>query len=196
MLPFGACGFLAFGLNLHGRSLRCFVKQSVTTRRIASIPHHCSTSTLSAAAMLKHPVDALPVARLWSCVSTKRASFPNRSAQSAAPKRADKACFALSNVKPAFPRQHLTALALPIPAIAAITLDRRCASSPVALTLLHAGPPSAIEELNDVGFVIKNSTGQKLAYVYYEDELPNLLSKDEARRIAANIAKLPELALI
>ena len=39
---------------------------------------------------------------------------------------------------------------------------------------------------------------QRLAYVFYEDELgPRLaamvLSKDEARQIAANFAKLPEL---
>jgi len=59
-------------------------------------------------------------------------------------------------------------------------------------------PPWTIEELNDACFVVSDANGQALAYVYFEDEpgrrsAANLLTKDEARRIASNVAKLPEL---
>jgi hypothetical protein len=45
---------------------------------------------------------------------------------------------------------------------------------------------------------VRDANKQQLAYVYFENEpgrrsAAKLLSKDEARRIAANIAKLPEL---
>jgi hypothetical protein len=58
-------------------------------------------------------------------------------------------------------------------------------------------PPWSIEDIG-AAFVVKDSAGQQLAYVHYEEEpgrrsAAKLLTKDEARRIAANIAKVPGL---
>ena len=58
-------------------------------------------------------------------------------------------------------------------------------------------PPWSVEE-KEACFIVKDHTGQKLAYVYFEAEpgrqsAANQLTRDEARRIAANIAKLPDL---
>ena len=47
-------------------------------------------------------------------------------------------------------------------------------------------------------YVMRDHNGQVLAYVYFEDEsgrrsAAKLLTRDKARRIAVNVAKLPEL---
>jgi hypothetical protein len=56
--------------------------------------------------------------------------------------------------------------------------------------------PWSIEDIG-AAFVVKEGGGQKLAYDYFEDEpgrrsAAKLLGKNEAWRIAATIAKLPE----
>jgi hypothetical protein len=65
------------------------------------------------------------------------------------------------------------------------------------MTARRFPPPWSIEEAAAC-YIVRDSDGQALAYVYHEEEpgrrsAAKLLSKDEARRIAANIAKLPGL---
>jgi len=58
-------------------------------------------------------------------------------------------------------------------------------------------PPWTVEQIPG-GFKVKDANGQSLAYVYGREtkadaDIAKVLTMDEARRIAANIAKLPGL---
>jgi hypothetical protein len=56
-------------------------------------------------------------------------------------------------------------------------------------------PPWTVEQI-PVGYMVKDANGQALAYVYGRESKANadtahVLTMDEARRIATNIANLP-----
>jgi hypothetical protein len=58
-------------------------------------------------------------------------------------------------------------------------------------------PPWAADE-TDACFIVKDHNGHAVAYVYFENEAgrrtaANLLTRDEARRFAVNIVRLPDL---
>jgi hypothetical protein len=58
-------------------------------------------------------------------------------------------------------------------------------------------PPWSVEKIPD-GLKVCDANGQSLPYVYSRENpndahMANVLTEDEARRIASNIAKLPTL---
>jgi len=62
---------------------------------------------------------------------------------------------------------------------------------------VHRSPPPLSAEVTPNCFIVRDANGQALSYLYYESETgrrsaAKLLNRDEAPRIAANIAKLPE----
>jgi hypothetical protein len=61
----------------------------------------------------------------------------------------------------------------------------------------HFPPPWTIDEHLE-SFIVRDKNGQALGYFYYDEEpqrraVSNLLSRDDARRVAVNFARLPGL---
>jgi len=74
------------------------------------------------------------------------------------------------------------------------------ANGRAAITSRRFPPPWSVEE-EEACFIVRDHNGQALTYVYFEEEpgrraAAKLLTRDGARRIAANIDKLPELLLL
>jgi hypothetical protein len=77
------------------------------------------------------------------------------------------------------------------------------AAPPLAWPVVHSATasnraPPLDDRKTDACFTVRDANGQALAYVYFEEEpgrrgAAKLLTQDEARRITANIAELPEL---
>jgi hypothetical protein len=77
---------------------------------------------------------------------------------------------------------------VPIPCGAAA---QNCSQSTIEQQVTRRFPPPWTDEELDVCFVVTDSAGQKLAYVYFEDEpgrrsAAKLLTKDEAERVVAS----------
>jgi hypothetical protein len=58
--------------------------------------------------------------------------------------------------------------------------------------------PWTIEEYRGLSYIVRDANNFAVAYVYFESQpgrraAANLMTKDEARKVAAGIAKLPEL---
>jgi hypothetical protein len=58
--------------------------------------------------------------------------------------------------------------------------------------------PWTVEEYRGISYIVRDANNFPVAYVYFESEpgrraAAHLMTKDEARKIAAGIAKLPEL---
>jgi endo-1,4-beta-D-glucanase Y len=59
-------------------------------------------------------------------------------------------------------------------------------------------PPPWSSEEHSAYFVVRDNNGMAVAYVYYENKAryrsaAKFLTKDQARRVALNIARVPEL---
>jgi hypothetical protein len=68
---------------------------------------------------------------------------------------------------------------------------------PAEMTDRRFPPPWSIEELDEC-FIVRDADGQALGYFYFDQEqqspaIDRRLTRDDARRMAVNFAKLPDL---